>query len=162
MKKVIVAILAVVVLSVGAIVIIAQRSGHGGKHGGFGHRGMGMIFKKLDLTDEQKAQAKEIVKAGFEKNKGVFEAMKANRDKMKAATANGAFDEATVTVIAAEQGQLSAQLIVESERTKSQIFALLTDDQKAKAIELEKEFDGRMKRGPRGNRGGFAGPTDSE
>lgn len=160
MKKVIVAVVAVVVLTVGAIVIIAQR--HGGKHGSPGQRGTGMVLKKLDLTDEQKAQAKEIVKAAFEKNKGVFEAMKANREKMKAATANGAFDEAAVTAIAAEQGQLSAQLIVEKERTKSQIFAILTDDQKAKAVELEKAFEGRMKHGPRGKRGGFAGPSDSE
>jgi len=162
MKRAIVAILAIAVASVGAIVIFAQRSSHGGKHEGFGHRGMGMIFKKLDLTEEQKAQAKEIVQAGFEKNKGVFEAMKANREKMKAATANGAFDEAVVSQIAAEQGQLAAQLIVEKERVKSQIFAILTDEQKAKAIELEKEFDGKMKRGHRGKRGGFSGPEVSE
>ncbi len=162
MKRAIVAILAIAVLSVGAIVIFAQRSSHGGKHGGFGHRGMGMIFKKLDLTEEQKAQAKEIVQAGFEKNKGVSEAMKANREKMKAATANGAFDGAVVSQIAAEQGQLSAQLIVEKERVKSQIFAILTDEQKAKAIELEKELDGKMKRGHRGKRGDFVGPEVSE
>ena len=162
MKRATVAILAIAVLGVGAIVIFSQRSSHGGKHGGFGHRGMGIIFKKLDLTEEQKAQAREIVQAGFEKNKGVFEAMKANREKMKAATANGAFDEAVVSQIAAEQGQLSAQLIVEKERVKSQIFAILTDGQKAKAVELEKEFDGKIKRGLRGKRGGFSGPEVSE
>ena len=50
----------------------------------------------------------------------------------------------SVSQIAAEQGQLSAQLIVEKERVKSQIFAILTDEQKAKAVELEKEFDGKI------------------
>jgi Spy/CpxP family protein refolding chaperone len=157
MKRAIVTIIAIAVLSVGAIVIFAQRSGPGGKHGGSGHRGMGMIFKKLDLTDEQKAQAKEIVQAGFEKNKSVFEAMKANREKMKAATANGAFDEAVVSQIAAEQGQLSAQLIVEKVRVKSQVFAILTDEQKAKATELEKSLEGKMKPRFGGKRGGFGG-----
>jgi Spy/CpxP family protein refolding chaperone len=81
---------------------------------------------------------------------------------MKAATANGAFDEAAVSQIAAEQGQLSAQLIVEKERVKSQIFAILTNEQKAKAVELEKEFDGKMKRGHRGKRGDFVGPEVSQ
>ena len=51
MKRAIVAVLAIAVSERRQqIVIFAQRSSHGGKHGGFGHRGMGMIFKKLDLT----------------------------------------------------------------------------------------------------------------
>lgn len=161
MKKGVIAALGALVIGIAAVVLFAQKSegGRPGKGGfGGGHRGFGMMFKKLGLTEEQQSKAKEIMQAGFEKNKGVFEALKANREKMKAATANGAFDEAAVTAIAAEQGQLTAQLIVEKERTKSQIFAILTDEQKAKAVELEKEFEGKMGRGHRGKRGGFGGP----
>lgn len=159
MKKIAAAIIGVLVISIGALALFAQK-GDGGKRGGSGgeHRAFGMIFKKLGLTEEQQAKAKEIVQAGFEKNKGVFEALKANREKLKAATANGAFDEPAVTAIAAEQAGLMSQLIVEKERTKSQIFAILTDEQKAKAVELEKNFEGKMRRGHGGKRGGFGGP----
>ena len=161
MKKIAVGLIGVLVISIGAIVLFAQK-GEGSKRGEFGggHRGFGMAFKKLGLREEQQTKAKEIVQAGFEKNKGVFEALKANREKLKAATANGAFDEAAVIAIAAEQGQLTSQLIVEKERTKYQIFAILTEEQKVKAADLEKEFEG--KRGHRGKRGGFGGPEASE
>ncbi len=160
MKKAIVAVLGVLVIGIGAFVVFAQRS-EGGKRGGFGHRRMGMIFKKLDLTEEQKTKAQEIVKGAFEKNKGTFDALKANREKMKAATASGAFDEAAVTAIASEQAGLMSQMIVEKERTKSQIFAILTDEQKAKAVEFEKQFEDKMK-SRFGKRGGFGGPDVSE
>ncbi len=160
MKKIVVAIIGVLVIGVGAIVLFAQKS-EGGRRGGFGQQGIGMIFKKLELTEAQQTQAKEIVQAGFDKNKGVFEALKANREKMKAATANGSFDEAAVTAIAAEQAGLMSQLIVEKERTKSQLYAILTDEQKAKAVELEQQFESKMK-SRFGKRGGFGGPEISE
>jgi protein CpxP len=146
MKKVTIAIIAVIVLAVGAIFVVAQKSG---KHGGDGfgrgaHRGSGMMLRGLDLTDEQKAQVKQIMEASKTKVQPVFEGLKANHQKLQDLTANGAFDEAQVTAVANEQAALSAQLIVERERTKSQVFALLTDAQKAKAAEMRDKMKERF------------------
>ena len=49
--------------------------------------------------------------------------------------------EAAVTAAAHEQADLMAKSIVERERTKSQIFAILTDEQKAKLAAQKAEFD---------------------
>ncbi len=153
MKKTTIAILAVAVLTLGAIFIFAQKGVHGsgGFHDKGGHRAMKMFLRGLDLTEEQKTQVKQIAEASRTKVQPVFEAMKANREKMKAATDGGKFDEEAVSAIAAEQGSLAAKLIVEKESVKSQIFAILTDEQKAKALEkrakMEERFENKMKSG---------------
>src|SRR5688572_25668774 len=134
MKKIIVAILAVAILSIGAIFAIAQTADggtdmkggkRGGHHrGGKRHRGGGgMMFRGLDLTEEQKAQMKSIREASKTATASLREAMKANRTKLAEATANGAFDEAQVTAIANEGAALMAQMTVQRTKLKSQMFA---------------------------------------
>jgi len=158
MKKAIVGILALAILTMGGLLVFAQsadgvktdaaKSDRKGRHH-FGKRGgHGMMFRGLDLTDEQKAQMKAIREANKAQTAPLFEAMKANRQKMQEATANGAFDEATVTMLANEQAGLMAKMTVERERVKSQTFALLTADQKAKMAEMKAKFAER--KGKRG------------
>lgn len=148
MKKAIIAILVFAVLATGVMFAVAQRSGDG-KKGGWGNRGGhhrgGMMLRGLDLTDEQKAQVKQIMEASKEKSQSLRESLKANREKMNEATANGAFDEAQVTALATEKGNISAQMTVEHARSKSQIFALLTAEQKAKAVEMKSKMKDRFK-----------------
>ena len=144
MKKVTIAIIAIIVLAIGAIFVVAQKSGGHGFGRGF-HRGDEMMLRGLNLTDEQKAQVKQIMEASKTKAQPVFEGLKANHQKLEVLTANGAFDEAHVTAVANEQAALSAQLIVERERTKSQVFALLTDAQKTKASEMRDKMKERFK-----------------
>jgi Spy/CpxP family protein refolding chaperone len=152
MKKVIIAIIAFAVLATGVIFAMAQRSGDGqnggwGKRGGH-HRGE-MMLRGLDLTDEQKVQVKQIVEASKTKTQPIRESLKANHQKLDELTANGAFDETAVSAIATEKGNISAQMTVERARVTSQIFALLTDDQKVKAAEMkskmQERFKGKMK-----------------
>ncbi len=150
MKKVIFAILAVAVLTAGTIFVVAQKRGHGGEKGsGFGHGGPmgGMMLRGLDLTDEQKAKVKEIMDLSRTNVEPVMASMKENHQKMNAATAGGAFDQAQVEAIAAEQGTLMAKMIVEKQKAKSQVFAILTDEQKAKATEMRSKFEERTKDG---------------
>jgi periplasmic protein CpxP/Spy len=147
MKKLITAILSIVLVAMGAMFIFAQdgaatKDGKRGKRGHFGKmkRGGGMMFRGLDLTDEQKTQMKAIRQASKETIKPVREQMKANRQKLQTLSESGTFDEAQVQAIAAQQGTLSAQMIVEKEKVKSQIFNLLTPEQKTKAAEMKAQF----------------------
>ena len=59
-----------------------------------------------------------------------------------AATANGQFDETRVRAIANEQALLMVDSVVEHERMKSKIFAILTPEQRTKAEELHKQHRG--------------------
>ncbi len=70
MKKLITAILSIILVAMGAMFIFAQdtTANKDGKHGHFGKRGGhhrgghgGMMFRGLDLTDGQKAQMKMIM-----------------------------------------------------------------------------------------------------
>ncbi len=129
--------------------MIAQKAFHDGeKRFGFGP-GRGhmarMMLRGLDLTDDQKARVKDIFASSRTDIQPILASMKENRQKMETATANGAFDQSQVEALANEQGALMARLIVEREKTKSQIFAILTDAQKTKATEMRQKFEQRMK-----------------
>lgn len=155
MKRKTIAILAVaVVLVIGGVFAIAQRAAHKGLggHGGRGEQGAMLILGRLDLTSDQQAKVKEI----FDTNKGTVgplrEQLKANHDKL--AALDGSFDEGQVNAIAKQQGELISQMIVARQKVRSQIFAILTDDQKAKAEQLRQSMKQRIQdrvKGPRGD-----------
>ena len=150
MTKKTIAILAVAaILVIGGVFAIAQRAAHKGfgMHGMRGRQGEMMILKRLDLTSDQQAKVKDI----FEANKGtvqpIFAELETNHEKLASLGEN--FDEGQVTAIAKEQGELMSQMIIARQKVKSQIFAILTDEQKAKAEQLQSEmkqrFQNRMK-----------------
>ncbi len=150
MKKITIAIIALAVLGIGVIFAFAQKTDGDHKGGrGFGrgghHRGGGFMFRGLDLTEEQKAQVKQIRDASKTKIQPIREALKANRQKMNELTANGAFDEGQVAALANEQATLGAQMTVERLRVRSQMFAILSDEQKAKAAQIKEQMKERFK-----------------
>ena len=137
MDKKILIIIAAVILAGGAVFAFAQRGrGEGPKGFGVGHRGMGMAMRELNLTDDQKTQVKAIFDSSRETVKPAVDELKANREKLMQLSGQS-FDEAQVSEIAKRQGELMSQLIVERERAKSKVFAILTDEQKAKAKEMQ-------------------------
>ena len=147
MKKALIAILALAVLAAGVIFAVGQSAADKKDHGRHGrrHRGFGMAFKALALTEDQKAKLNELRTASRTNSQSVREALKANHKKMQTLTANGAFDEAQVTALANEQAGLQAKLIVERQRMKSQFFAILTDEQKAKLADMKAKAGERRK-----------------
>lgn len=162
-KKVLFGILAALVLSAGAIFVVAQKGmnrgggpgfGPGGGHGG--RHMAGMMLRGLDLTDEQKAKVKEIMDASRASVEPLVNQMKESRGKLQGLGADGKFDQAAVEALANDQGTTMAKLIVERERAKAQVFALLTDEQKAKAAELRQKHQERMRDGK--GFGGMRGP----
>ena len=81
-KKVVVGIIAVAVVAVGTLLIFSQRTGgrmgHGARHGS--DRAAGML-RGLDLSEEQKAQVKQIFDASKERTEPIREAMKSEPRK---------------------------------------------------------------------------------
>lgn len=148
MKKIIFAAVAILTLSIGSILVFAQRGGGGHFGRGFGGRGgflSGRMAKELNLTEEQKTQIKQIMETEKSKVQPIFESLRENRQKMEELTSDGNFDEAKVKALADEQGGLSALLIIEKERTKSQIFQVLTAEQCEKAKQMKEKMRERMK-----------------
>ncbi len=145
MKKVTVAILAVSILTIGLFsLVIAQKrgDGFGGHRGGFG-----FIFSKLaeelGLSEEQKTQAKTVLEASKTRIEPIMEALKEGHKTAKELGKDGVFDEAKVTQLANNQAELTKQMIIEKERTKAAIFAILTPEQRTNAAAIYDKFGGK-------------------
>ncbi|MFZ1700495.1 MAG: Spy/CpxP family protein refolding chaperone [Pyrinomonadaceae bacterium] len=150
MKKIILSLAAAAILVSGALFVFSQKgprkdSGHFGKRG----KGVAMFLRGLDLTDEQKAKVKEITDASRTSVEPMVQQLRENHKKIAGLGTDGTFDQTQVEAAAAEQGAITARLIVEKEKAKAQIFAILTDEQKAKASEMRAKFEERSKNGKR-------------
>ncbi len=119
----------------------AQQPGPGR---GFGHHGwmLKKMTRELNLTEAQQSQVKTILQTEHAKVQPLMQQMRQNEmARNQAVTEN--FNEADARAFAGKQAQLQADLIVEKERTKSQIYALLTAEQRQKAMQLLQQREQR-------------------
>jgi Spy/CpxP family protein refolding chaperone len=98
------------------------------------------LARELNLSDEQNAQVKAVFDAEHATVEGLMKKLDDLREQLRAATANGQFDEAQVRSLANQQGQTQADLIVEHERTKAKIYSLLTAEQRSKLEQLHERM----------------------
>jgi periplasmic protein CpxP/Spy len=153
-----------VVALVGALVMLAAVVGFaqggpqegprpGGPRGerGFGPRGGGGpggpigFLRDLNLTDAQKAQVKQIVD-GFESStKELREKMRGLRGGDHDVLKDGGFDEAAVRSTAQARASIEVELQVARARMLSQVYNVLTAEQKAKLAERRQQFEQKRK-----------------
>ena len=107
------------------------------------------ISRELNLTDAQKAQVKSLLDAQQATEEQRHTKLDDLRKQIEAATANGQFDENTVRNLASQQSQLMTDQMVDHLRLHSQIYGLLTAEQKTKADQMMK-MHGGPERGPGG------------
>jgi Spy/CpxP family protein refolding chaperone len=102
----------------------------------------------LNLTAEQLTQVKAIFDAQRTVVEPLMKQMGDYRKQLDTATANGQFNEEQVRAIAQQQAQTAAQLTVETERTKSKVYNILTPEQRELAQQMPHRHGGPP-RGPR-------------
>ena len=121
-----------------------ERRGPGGPGGPRG--GLGPLVRDLDLTDAQKAEVKKINDAFEESTKALREQLfKAGPGGPFDALKDGAFDEAAVRAAAQARASVQVELEVAHAKMMSQVYALLTAEQKAKLAERRQEFEQRRR-----------------
>ncbi len=116
-----------------------------GPKAGFGHHRGGMLkhmAKALNLTDSQQGQIKTIMQGERAKMQFLRQQLRQNEQAQNAAT-TGDFNEAQARAFAQKQTQIMNDLIVEKQRMKSQIYAVLTPDQRQKALQLMQQREQR-------------------
>jgi Spy/CpxP family protein refolding chaperone len=131
---------AIAVTALGAAVAFAAPQHEGGKAWGHGHRHMHGVFskrlaEKLNLTDAQKAQVKDIMKASRQENKAFFQQSRADMKAFFEAKKAGdtAKMDALKPTVQSDRAQMKA--IRASEETK--IASVLTPDQNAQWQQLK-------------------------
>jgi periplasmic protein CpxP/Spy len=120
---------------------------HGGPGGGPGNV-LGHISRVLDLTDAQKAQIRQIEESFRESTRGLHEQLGKAGGGPFDALKDGAFDEAAVRAAAQARANVHVELEVAHARMMSQVFAVLTAEQKAKLAALHKQMQERHRQGP--------------
>ena len=144
------------VLSVAAF----AQHGPGGPGGPRGHHGpggpggpggslLGHISQVLNLTDAQKTQIKQLEESFRESTKSLHEQLaKAGPGGPFEVLNGGTFDEAAVRAAAQARANVQVELEVAHAKFFSQVYSVLTDDQKAKLAELHKQMQERHRQGP--------------
>lgn len=113
-------------------------------HSDMGGGPMGRFFAaKLNLTDDQKAQAKAIWQKETPTMKPLMQ-QERQLDLQLRQYVEGTFDQAKVQAIASQKAQLDAQMTVERTRIHNEMYQILTADQKAQLKQLEAQHEARM------------------
>ena len=119
-----------------AATAFAQHKGTGfGRNNGWMLKHM---TRQLNLTEAQQTQIKGIMSSEKNKIKPMMQQLRQNQ-KAEDANMTGSFDENQARAFANKQAQLMTDLIVEKERMRSQVYAVLTPEQRQKALQLMQE-----------------------
>jgi protein CpxP len=117
---------------------------HGHRYG-MGGTGREFFAKYLNLSDAQRTQMKDILAKERPGLKPLFQQIHQTQLQLKQYE-QGAYDEAKVRALAAQQTQVMAELTVQKTRIHSELFQVLTTDQQAKMKEVQAQREARMQR----------------
>lgn len=126
--------------------------GKRGRHGRHGGEMLGQrMAEKLNLTDAQKQQIRDLNKSFRENNKQVFENAKALHQELRAA--KEANDTAKLEALKPRMEAQRAQMKQLHDAQQTKFLAVLTAEQRTQweALKAERQ-QRREQRGPRGNR----------
>jgi periplasmic protein CpxP/Spy len=126
--------------------------GRGGRAGG-GERGgrmHGMMFKGVDLTDDQKAKMKQISQSFRERTQSLHQQLRTKRQELRQASEGGTFNEALATQKLQESASLQAKLMGAQFRMRQEMLSVLTPEQKTQLEQKRAEF--KAKRSNHGER----------
>ena len=98
------------------------------------------MFRALDLTDAQKAQAKQIREGHQASIQALREQIRAKHMEIRQSEQGGTFNEALATQKLTEVAGIQAKLMGEEFQIRQQMLSLLTPEQKTKLDQLRTEW----------------------
>jgi len=130
-------VVALILTAVGSTAWVSAEDG-GRQRGQRGGR-LRARAKELDLTDEQKAEIREIVKSHAEEIKAAKEAVEAKRQALRDLVRADKVDESAIRKAADELGTAIGNGAVLRAKVRAEIREVLTEEQRAKADEMQAE-----------------------
>lgn len=148
-RLMVIAVLACTILGLGQAFAQGPPGRGMGPGGGFGDmgpgfRGPGMMLRDLDLTEAQKEQVKALMSTFNTAADPYRTQLRDLAAEMRTATANGAFNESDIRAIAQKQAQPQIELTVLNEKLRSDIYAILTPEQRTKLEQEQANMQQRM------------------
>jgi len=109
---------------------------------------MGFHARALNLTDDQRTQMKGVMAKEKPTLKPLFTQLATTRQQLRQLEMSGTFDEATVRELATQQAQTMTELTVQQARIHSELYQILTPEQKTKMTQMmqqqQQRFQQRM------------------
>jgi len=115
--------------------------GRGGPWGGGPRDGFIPFARDLNLTDDQKAQIKKLTDASRESTKALFDQLKTLHESAPDPLKDGVFNEDAVRSAAQARSSIQVELEVARAKLFSQIYAVLTADQRATLAAKRQQFE---------------------
>jgi len=133
---------------------LAQETAHGhagkGQHHGRANFPMPVVdmmmraVRHLDLSDEQTESIKGIMKSLKSDERQLTKEMRSGQEQLKGLIKADTFDEEAVADLAEKEGALTTRRLILASKAMSQVYAQLTDEQRA---QLERMAEERAERG---------------
>lgn len=139
--------------SLAAVVSVGAAYAQGPAVGGVRGRGPGgpggvmLPLGQLELTDAQRQQIRQMAGQHRDAMRPLVERMRTAADARRQAMAALPVDEGRIRAATEQLAQAQADLAVQQARLRSDIFALLTPEQQARAQQLGAERQAHRKRG---------------
>lgn len=109
-------------------------------HPGCGHQEM---MQALNLTAEQKENAKTIFADARQKAEPIRQAIRQNREALYAAVK--ANDTSQIERLSAHQGELQGKVVAIRSEARARFYAILTPEQRTKADQMHQQMQLRMR-----------------
>lgn len=130
----------VLLVSIGVVVVVAQsHPGRIGMHGGKANHHEKMVehlTDRLNLSDEQKTKVEQIVADAKPRFTEIHTRLATAHKESMDLGISGVYDNARAEAAATRQADIIKQALIEMEKTKAAIFAVLTEEQRGQARKL--------------------------
>jgi protein CpxP len=110
----------------------------------FGGHMLAYFTRKLDLTDAQQAQVKDIMAKEKPAFRPLLLQMAQHHQQLRRLVMSDRFDEAKVRELASQQTQAMTELTVQRARVASELLQVLTPDQKTKLTAIINQHEQQL------------------
>jgi protein CpxP len=121
-----------------------------GMRGPGGPMGIGPGFRELDLSDDQRAQIKQIAESHRDEFRAAGEKVRAAHDGLRALVDADTIDEGAIRAKSTEIAAAEAEVMILNAKVRKESMQVLTSEQLAKLKELRTAREGQTKQRRRG------------
>ena len=123
-----------------------QEKNSGGFHRNHHWRGTGM-WERLNLTEAQKTEMKQIREGYAERTRSLHQELQAKKGELRQANQGETFNETLATQVLTDSAALKAKLMGERFKMRQEMMAVLTAEQKNQLQQMREEH--KMKKAER-------------
>ena len=144
MRKTLLSMVAAAAISGSTLALAA--AGGGMDHGRHDHHGMSTMHElhKLNLSDAQRAQIKQLAKQNFEQLKPQMQAVRQQRKTFESMDPTASGYQAAANTLAQAEANMARARVLQRASLRTQVYNLLTPAQRSQLVAMREQRQARM------------------